>query len=79
VLEVGAGGAWTPLVWTPPAAPRRAANRGDGQKHVIRKGETLYQIARRYGQTVAAIAAANDLRSPNHILVGMSLTIPSMP
>jgi membrane-bound lytic murein transglycosylase D len=80
VLEVGSGGAWTPLVWTPSAAPRQvAATRGDGGRvHVIRAGETLYQIARRYGLTVAAIAAANDLMSPNHILVGMALTIPSL-
>jgi membrane-bound lytic murein transglycosylase D len=77
VLEVGSGGAWTPLVWTPPPAPQLVAASRDGNRvHVIRKGETLYRIARRYGLSVAAIAAANDLASPNRILVGTALAIP---
>lgn len=78
VLQVGSGGGWSPLVWTPPETQRAAAAPRTGERvHVIRKGETLYQIARRYGLTVAAIAAANNLSSPNRILVGTALAIPA--
>jgi spore germination protein len=44
--------------------------------HVVRSGETLYQIARRYGLTIAALAAANELVSPDRISVGLALAIP---
>ena len=43
--------------------------------HVVRRGETLYSIARRYGTTVGAIMRANNLRSYT-IYVGQRLTIP---
>jgi LysM repeat protein len=43
--------------------------------HVVQRGETLYSIARRYGMTVAAIQAANGLRTTT-IYVGQRLTIP---
>jgi membrane-bound lytic murein transglycosylase D len=80
VLEVGTGGgAWSPLVWTRPAAApaaRVAAGSRPDRVHVVRSGETLYQIARRYGLTIAAIAAANELVSPDRLPVGMALAIP---
>lgn len=44
--------------------------------HVVQAGETLSQIAQRYGTTVAALVAANGLGSADLIRVGMRLTIP---
>ena len=44
--------------------------------HVVRRGETLASIARRYGTSVAAIATLNGLRNPNFIWVGQRLNIP---
>ena len=44
--------------------------------HVVRRGETLYSIARRYGTSVQAIMNANGLRNRNYIWVGQRLTIP---
>ena len=44
--------------------------------HVVRPGENLYQIARYYGTTVAAIVQANHLWNPNLIYVGQRLVIP---
>lgn len=44
-------------------------------EHVVRKGETLSQIALRYGTTVAAIQEANRIRDPHSITVGRRLTI----
>jgi putative chitinase len=43
--------------------------------HIVRRGETLYSIARRYGTTVWAIAAANNLHNPNVIYAGQRLVI----
>ena len=75
VLEVpGGSGEWTPLVWSPPAA---AGTRASAGIHVVRTGETLTQIALRYGVTVRTLAAANELPSPDRILVGMEIVIPS--
>jgi len=44
--------------------------------HVVRWGENLTIIARRYGTTVEAIMRANRLTNPNRIYVGQRLVIP---
>jgi spore germination protein len=44
--------------------------------HVVARGETLNQIARRYGSTVSQIAAANELPDPNRLAVGQAVVIP---
>ena len=44
---------------------------------VVRPGETLWQIARRYGVTVDQVAALNGLRDPNRLVPGMALLIPT--
>jgi nucleoid-associated protein YgaU len=44
--------------------------------YVVRSGDTLFSIARRYGITVQAIMAANGLTS-NNIRVGQQLIIPA--
>jgi len=43
--------------------------------HMVRWGETLYSIARRYGTTAEAIMRANGLRNPNRIYVGQRLIV----
>jgi len=47
-----------------------------GRVHVVQVGETLYQIARRYGTTVAALTQANAIPDPDRIEVGDTLVIP---
>jgi LysM repeat protein len=47
-----------------------------GGVHVVRRGENLTQIARRYGTSVSAIANANGIRNTSFIYVGQRLTIP---
>lgn len=44
--------------------------------HVVQAGETLYQIAQRYGVSVQDIAAANNLTNVNVLEVGQTLVIP---
>jgi membrane-bound lytic murein transglycosylase D len=82
VLTIGNGGGLSPLVWTPPTATAAATRTAAvtpvdrDRTHVVRSGETLYQIASRYGLTVAAVVAANQIVSPDRLIVGMQLTIP---
>jgi murein DD-endopeptidase MepM/ murein hydrolase activator NlpD len=44
--------------------------------HVVRRGETLWRIAARYGSSVDAFAGANRLSNPGLIYVGQHLSIP---
>ncbi|MBX3001405.1 MAG: LysM peptidoglycan-binding domain-containing protein [Caldilineaceae bacterium] len=44
--------------------------------HTVQAGETLSQIATRYGVTVDAIVAANQLANPNLLHIGQRLEIP---
>ena len=44
--------------------------------YIVRRGDTLYSIARRYGTTVAAIARANGIANPHRIWAGQRLVIP---
>ncbi len=57
----------TPSTATP--APRTATS------HVVRRGDTLWSIATRYGTSVAALKSANRLRD-DRIYVGQRLTLP---
>lgn len=45
--------------------------------HSVAPGETLYSIARQYGVTTQALAAANGLYNVNQIQAGQLLTIPA--
>ena len=45
--------------------------------HTVQRGETLSNIARRYGTTWQAIVRANGLANPNQIYAGQKLKIPS--
>src|SRR5918992_4116217 len=44
--------------------------------HVVRTGETLSDIAARYGTSVHALARANHLGDPNFIVAGTTLKVP---
>jgi LysM repeat protein len=45
--------------------------------HTVQRGETLSNIARRYGTTWQVVARANGLANPNQIYAGQKLKIPS--
>lgn len=44
--------------------------------HVVRKGETVSAIAKRYGSSASQVAAANELPDANQLAVGQALVIP---
>jgi LysM repeat protein len=56
-----------------PAKPERKPAR---TVYTVREGDTLTAIALRYRTTVAALAALNDIKDPNHITVGQRLELP---
>lgn len=49
-----------------------------GSTHRVRRGETLGEIARRYGTSTEAIAASNGIRNPRRIREGQVLEIPGI-
>ncbi|KAA0965764.1 LysM peptidoglycan-binding domain-containing protein [Sporosarcina sp. ANT_H38] len=49
------------------------------QIHVVHPGETLWLIAQRYGVTVNQVVTANQLESPNKLVSGLALVIPTKP
>ncbi|MEH7076459.1 LysM peptidoglycan-binding domain-containing protein [Neobacillus drentensis] len=44
--------------------------------HIVRSGETLWQIAARYKVNMNGIIQSNGLENPNQLLIGQSLVIP---
>jgi LysM repeat protein len=45
--------------------------------YIVKAGESLTTIANKFGITVAALVAFNELADPNHIEEGQRLKIPS--
>ncbi|NPV09835.1 MAG: LysM peptidoglycan-binding domain-containing protein, partial [Anaerolineae bacterium] len=64
----------TPL---PTASPMPTATETPmATTYTVQAGDTLSAIAERFGVTLAALAAANDIANPNSIRVGQVLIIP---
>jgi len=45
--------------------------------HIVQPGENLYRIALKYGTTIEAISAANNIVNPHLIYAGQELLIPT--
>ncbi len=63
---------------TPPAPTAVSAASAAAQTHVVQRGDTLSQIAARYGVSVAALVAANNLPNAARIYAGQVLAIPNL-
>ncbi len=60
-----------------PTAPSGDGGAGtSGRTYTVSRGDTLTAIAVRYGTTVAALAAANNITHPTSIQIGQLLKIP---
>lgn len=55
-----------------------ASKRVTYRRHKIRKGDTLYVLARRYGTSMSAIREFNGIRNPRALRLGKDLIIPSV-
>ena len=65
-------------VRTPAASPTTEPTpQTGGTVYMVQSGDTLYSIARRFGVSTQALAAANNIADPSHIWVGQRLIIPS--
>jgi len=60
---------------TPMPAPAPTPAR---EVYVVKKGDSVYKIAKRYGTTMQAIILRNNLRNPDLIYPGQILIIPGM-
>ena len=67
---------------TPTPTPQPSGNEPTlpptGVTYIVKAGDTLYSIAQRFGVTVDAIAAANNISDPTKIEVGQVLIIPGV-
>jgi nucleoid-associated protein YgaU len=59
-----------------PYVPANPSLAQPGQQYVVQSGDTLGAIARRFGTTISAIAALNNIANPNLIVTGQVLAIP---
>ena len=61
-----------------PASPRATPKRPEAtpRSYRVKSGDTLLRIARRFNVTVEQLQCANDIRNPNSVSVGATLTIP---
>ncbi|MGO1713976.1 lytic transglycosylase domain-containing protein [Ancrocorticia populi] len=57
------------------ASSTPAKTTSTGSRHVVRSGETLSSIAKKYNTSTSAIQKSNSLSNPNLIYVGQVLTI----
>ncbi len=65
------------VVTVPDAPAEVPAAPGEGTTYTVQSGDTLFNIARRFNTTVAAIVQANNLASPDRLSVGQQLIIPA--
>jgi len=70
------------LAWSPPThafetdAEARKAVPEESVYHTVESGETVWEIADRYGSSVASVVRENEIENPSKIWVGTRLRIP---
>jgi murein DD-endopeptidase MepM/ murein hydrolase activator NlpD len=74
-ISQGNSPAAAPATLAPTAAPVAAAPAA-GNSYTVQPGDSLHKIAVRFGTTVQAIAAANQIGNVNRLYIGMQLVIP---
>lgn len=69
-----------PILTPTPDQPHKLPElRSEAEQYVVQPGDTLGQIATRYGVSVDLIIQENELTNPNILSVGVPLTIPAPP
>jgi membrane-bound lytic murein transglycosylase D len=55
---------------------RRVAASAKAKRHTVRRGETLYDVSRRYGLSLSQLARANNVKLNHRVMAGQKLVIP---
>ena len=59
--------------------PANAQEQGqDGPYYIVQEGDSLWQIAARFGVTLGELQDANGLSDPGQVVVGVKLVIPGL-
>jgi LysM repeat protein len=70
------------LAWSPPTVAFEADSEAGGAPsekfvdHTVERGENLWEIADRYGASVASVIRENEIEDPSVVWVGTRLRIP---
>ncbi len=65
-----------PLLVPGPASPTPPPDAVTPLVYVLRRGDSISRVARRFKVTVAAIVSANQIKNPNRVPVGLRVVIP---
>ena len=68
---------WNERAGVRPAPPSDGDLAANGQRHQVTRGDTLSELAKRFGVPLRALAGANGLKPPYRLYAGQYLTIPS--
>ncbi|REJ12310.1 MAG: hypothetical protein C6W58_16910 [Bacillaceae bacterium] len=60
-----------------PTKPEAAAKKEEHQVYTVKKGDTLSEIAQKYGMTVNELVKLNNIKNPNLIITGQVLKVPA--
>lgn len=60
-----------------PAPSTQPVDKKAAGKYVIQPGDTLFEIAQKYGVSLESLAAANQIADPDVISAGQELVIPA--
>src|SRR5262249_49001345 len=64
---------------TPTASPEQSAKSGNGNSHIVARGETLTSIAKMYNVSVSELQKYNHIDNPLKLQAGQTLQIPPSP
>ncbi|MED3791299.1 LysM peptidoglycan-binding domain-containing protein [Niallia alba] len=53
------------------------ATTSNNKEYIVKAGDTLYQISRKYNTTIKVLSAYNQIENPNLLKVGQKIKIPS--
>jgi LysM repeat protein len=76
-LTIPAGGSSATATPAAATADATAADTGSETTYIVKSGDTLHKIAKKFHVSVKAIEVANANVDPNHIKVGRKLKIPA--
>src|SRR2546421_5324454 len=78
-VMIGEGSASTSTSTSTPAATESSTKTGDGNSHIVARGETLTSIAKMHNISVSELQKFNHIDNPLKLQAGQTLLIPPSP